>query len=493
MKDAFVSKVDRWGNLVFSTYLGGDGDDTGHDIAVGDDGSIYVTGSTASTDFPTVNPYKDGPLLCDSDAFVSKLTPSGDALVFSTYLGGTSADWGLGVAVDDAGYVYVGGQTQSGDFPTVSAYQTFQGARDACVTKLVPAGNALVYSTCLGGSAIDNTWSMALGGDGDVYITGGTQSTDYPTFNAYQTDQGNEDVFLTRLDATGADVVYSTYLGGGAMDTGTDVAVDAAGHAYVTGWTQSFDYPLVDPYQTNGNFDDVFVTKVHPAGTSLIYSTYLSGNDYDLGWGIEVDAEGGACVTGWTRSTDFPTQDPLQTHQGDMDAFLIRLAADGGSLTFGTYVGGGGEDWGRDVALDLDGNPAIAGYTYSPDFPQQNALQSHGGGKDAFVAVISSAEVPVDESALPGKTILRDNVPNPFNPRTTISFDLARREWLSIEVYAVTGQPVAQLFAGVLPAGTHTVTWDGRDSAGRSMPSGSYLIKLETTRGVEARKVSLIR
>jgi len=493
-KDAFISKFDRWGDLVYSTYLGGGGDDIGRGIAVDAYGYVYVTGSTASEYFPTVNPYKDGPLTCDGDAFVSKLSPTGDTLIFSTYLGGGSADWGIGIAVDELGYVYVGGMAQSSDFPTVNPYQTFQGARDACVTKFHPAGDSLIYSTCLGGSNIETAWGMALGSDGSVYITGQTNSTDYPTVNAYQTDQGNEDVFLTRLNASGDNVIYSTYLGGGLMDVGTSVDVDDTGNAYLTGWTQSFDFPLLNQYQFNKNYDDVFVTKFNSSG-GVVYSTYLGGNSYEVGWGIEVDATGHAYVTGWTRSTDFPTLDPIQTHQDTNDVFLTKLNPIGNGLVFSTYLGGNGDDWAWGLALDIFGNPYITGRTRSTDFPTEHPYQAYQGEADAFVAATWGLAVSVEDQtdSYPERFSLHQNAPNPFNPTTLIRYEVPSEGGrVLLSIYDVEGRLVCTLVDGVESPGVKFTSWDGRNAAGRRVASGIYFCRLTARNFEQTLKMVLL-
>ena len=313
----FVTKLSPAGNaLVYSTYLGGSGNDTGYGIAVDGVGSAYVTGVTSSTNFPTRSPY-NATLLGTTDVFVTKLSPAGNALVYSTYLGGYGHDSGTGIAVDGAGSAYVTGPTDSANFPTRSAYQaTFQGAPfDAFVTKLTSAGNALVYSTYLGGSGADWGAGIAVDGAGSAYVTGYTESTNFPTQSAYQaTFQGAPfDAFVTTLTPAGNALVYSTYLGGSDREWGAGIAVDGAGSAYVTGFTLSTDFPTQSAYQaTNQGIQDAFVTKLTPAGNALVYSTYLGGSGGDFGGGIAVDGAGSAYVTGETASTNFPTQYPYQ-------------------------------------------------------------------------------------------------------------------------------------------------------------------------------------
>jgi uncharacterized protein (TIGR03437 family) len=303
----------------------------GKGIAVDAAGSAYVTGDTYSSNFPTQSAYratKGG----NQDAFVTNLSPAGTALVYSTYLGGSSDDYCSGIAVDGAGSAYVTGNTDSSNFPTQSPYQaTRQGYYDAFVTKLAPAGNVLVYSTYLGGGDYDNGIGIAVDGAGSAYVTGRTSSTNFPTQSPYQATLpgGPTDAFVTKLSPAGTALVYSTYLGGGGTDYGRGIAVDAAGSAHVTGYTDSANFPTQAPYKATyqGGNSDAFVTKLAPVGNTLVYSTYLGGSSHDDGYGIAVDGAGSAYVTGFTASTNFPTQSPYQgTFQGgSVDAFVTKL------------------------------------------------------------------------------------------------------------------------------------------------------------------------
>ncbi len=261
-RDVFVTKLSNSGNsLIYSTYLGGSGYDYGYSIAVDGSGSAYVTGSTGSTDFPTLNPYQ-ATINGTSDLFVTKLSSSGNSLIYSTYLGGNDNDYGSGIAVDGSGSAYVTGMTSSTDFPTLNSYQgTYQGGEDAFVTKLSSSGNSLIYSTYLGGSVYDNGYSIAIDGSGSAYVTGETASTDFPTLNEYQTYQGGGDVFVTKLSSSGNILIYSTYIGGSANERAFSIAVDGSESAYVTGHIQSTDFPTLNEYQTDQGGDDAFVAK----------------------------------------------------------------------------------------------------------------------------------------------------------------------------------------------------------------------------------------
>ncbi len=387
--------------LAYSTYLGGGNDDWGYGIAVDGNGNAYVTGWTWSSDFPTLNPYQTT-LQGDFDVFVTKLSNSGNSLIYSTYLGGSGAEYDYGgeggIAVDGSGNAYVTGFTYSSDFPIEDPFQTYQGGHDVFVTKLSSSGNSLIYSTYLGGGGDDYGKGIAVNGSGYAYVTGCTISSDFPTLNPYQTTHQSRhyDVFVTKLSSTGNSLIYSTYLGGGDWDEGLGIAVDGSGNAYVTGWTVSSDFPILNPYQGTyqGDYGDAFVTKLSNPGNSLIYSTYLGGsgaeNEYGIGGGIAVDGSGYAYVRGYTYSSDFPTENPYQTYQGDADVFVTKLSSSGNSLIYSTYLGGGSRDVGFGIAIDNSGNAYVTGYTYSSDFPTLNPYQADQGSYDAFVTKLSS-------------------------------------------------------------------------------------------------------
>jgi hypothetical protein len=390
--DVFVTKLNGAGNeLVYSTYLGGNGYDAGYGIAVDAAGNAYVTGSTTSTNFPTANPFQST-FGGDNDAFVTKLNAAGNALTYSTYLGGSNADAGSGIAVDTGGDAYVTGYTYSTNFPTANPYQaTLGGVENAFVTKLNTEGSGLVYSTYLGGSSYDVGNGIAADANGNAYVTGYTYSTDFPTVNPYQAAlAGVYDAFVTKLDGVGNAAFYSTYLGGSNGDGGVGIAVDTGGNAYVTGYTYSTNFPTKNPFQSAlGGVDDAFVTKLNAAGNALTYSTYLGGSSNDAGYGIAVDSGGNAYVTGFTYSTNFPTANPYQaTFGGVEDAFVTKLNAAGSALTYSTYLGGSNYDAGRGIAVSA-GNAYVTGNTYSTDFPTKDPFQvSYGGSEDAFVAKI---------------------------------------------------------------------------------------------------------
>jgi len=337
--NAFITKLNPTGSaLVYSTYLGGTSwGDYATDIAVDGTGAAFVTGVTSSSDFPLMNPIQaicgDG-MYCYGAAFVTKINPAGSALVYSTYLGGTTdMTYGEGIALDASGNAYVVGRTSSLDFPLLNPIQGVLGGGyyDAFVTEINPAGTTFVYSTYLGGSDYEYNSSIAVDASGNAYITGRTQSLDFPVASAIQGrkagPKGQADLFVTKINAIGTALIYSTYLGGSDYEGHGSIAVDASGNAYISGYTASTDFPLVSalPWMQTGN-GDAFITKINSAGSAIAYSTLLGGTLYDEAFGVAVDASGNAYVTGTTYSSDFPLASPMQgASAGILDAFIAKI------------------------------------------------------------------------------------------------------------------------------------------------------------------------
>jgi len=405
--NAFVTELNSAGSaLIYSTYLGGVASGEALGITLDSSGNAYVTGWTASANFPTTA----GALQTTfgggyDDGFVTKLNSTGSALIYSTYLGGSSYDEGHGIAVDATGNAYVTGLSYSQNFPTIAgAFQSvLQGYDDAFVSKLNPAGSALIYSTYLGGNSYDQGNGIAVDASGNAYITGLTYSYHFPTTGqAFRTTWGGGfDAFVSKLNASGTTLLYSTYLGGSSDDYGYGIAVDASNSAYVTGRTYSPDFPTTaGAFQTTpggtggGGHDDAYVVKLNAAGSALVYSTYLGGSCDDAGYGIVVDSSGDALVTGDTCSDDFPTTDGSfqRTLGGADDAFYGELNPAGSALLYSTYLGGNGDDASDGIALDPSGNIYLVGWTSSRNFPTTNgAFQtSLSGIQNTFVIILSA-------------------------------------------------------------------------------------------------------
>ena len=349
--DGFVARLDPTGSqLLYSTYLGGSDYDSAGGLALAADGSVYVAGGTASPNFPLVHPLQPAYGGGSFDAFVARLSPAGDRLLYSTFLGGSGSDGGGRVGLDPSGVLHLVGITDSPNFPTLNAFQArFGGVDDAFIAGIKADGSGLTYASYLGGRGLEDTIHADFDRDGRTYLTGRTISPDFPVFHAYQPAyNGFRDAFVAKFDLSGG-VLYSTYLGGSGLDlltgeTGNGIASDAQGRAYVVGTTNSVDFPLVDPVQgqLGGGIcgfsgstlipcEDAFVTVLSADGSSLLFSTYLGGSGTDVGGGIAVDRRGNFFATGYTYSTDFPIVSALQPVKGgtadSYDAFLTKFTA----------------------------------------------------------------------------------------------------------------------------------------------------------------------
>ena len=330
--DAFVAKLNASGSaLVYSTFLGGIGIDSGSGIAVDAAGNAYVVGTTFSADFPTVNAFQAAKG-AQQDAFIAKINPGGTAWVYATYLGGNNVDEGNAIAVDAAGSAYITGYTASTNFPLQSPFRSSNAnSVDAFVTKMNPAGSALVYSTYLGGAGTDFGAAIAVDSSGNAYVTGAVASDDFPLVNPIQTKLSShavDDVFVTKFNPSGSALVYSTYLGGGSEDEPYALAIDKDGNAYITGRTNSSDFPLTNAIQSTRFAFDMFVTEINAAGSAKLFSTFIGGTGSESGRGIAVDQLGNIHIAGEGTSTDFPVVKPLQGANGGggaQDALVLML------------------------------------------------------------------------------------------------------------------------------------------------------------------------
>jgi hypothetical protein len=401
--------------LAYSTYLGGSSYDYAEGIAVDPSGNAYLTGFTSSTDFPTTaDAYQTTCTSCSGKysgvAFVAKLNPAGSALVYSTYLSGATL---FGIAIDSSGNAYVAGAGGTG-FPTVNPYQATNHGTigNAVVAKLNATGSGLIYSTYLGGDYFDEAFGIAVDSSDNAYVTGITNSTGFPTVNPIQATCNacagsaslfDGDAFVTEFNAAGSALVYSTYLGGSAQDVGQAIAVDSSGNAYVTGYTQSTNFPTAIPFQASNEStilattgSNAFVTKLNSGGSALVYSTYLGGSTEDLGLGIAVDFSGSAYVTGFAQSRNFPTSNALQaTMHGVNDAFVTKFNPEGSDVVYSTYLGGISADQGNSIAVDAFDNAYVTGSTASTNFPlvdpTQTTCSSCSSYNEAFVAKVNPA------------------------------------------------------------------------------------------------------
>jgi hypothetical protein len=332
--DAFAVKLNRSGSsIVYATYLGGSDHENGNGIAADMAGNAYIVGKTSSSNFPTQNAFQGSYGGGMDDAFVAKLSSTGDSFAFSTLLGGEEDEGAEGVFVDDRGRTYVVGKTWSTGFPTVNAYQgtNVVSDDDAFVTMLQSSGTTARFSTFLGGSGFDYGRAVAVDVAGSVYVVGSTSSSDFPTINALQGARALEsDMFLAKLNAAGSALVYSTYLGGSGTDIPYGIAVDPRGNAHIVGSTTSADFPTVDPIEpSDGIIRDALVVQMNSRGDALFHSSHLSGsNGRDIARGVAVDQHGAAYIIGETASSDFPTKNAfMATNPGQSETpFVMKLA-----------------------------------------------------------------------------------------------------------------------------------------------------------------------
>ncbi len=416
--------------LFYSTFLGGSSNDVAYDIAVDTNGAAYVTGYTYSLDFVITdeNYYYDSSHNGSEDIFVTKIDPSGTDFVYSTYIGGDDNEAGLGIAVDANDQAYLTGYTRSQNFPEGNGgYSSvdrrpvglaaplrdyggwLNGTEDAFVIKVNSSGDDLVYANYLGGWSNDRGQDIAVDAAGAAYITGYTFSDDFPVWGDFVPWQdylaGSEDAFVVKVSPDGGYLEYSTYLGSSSSDVGTAIAVDRGGLVYLAGYTYGW-FPV-----TWGSFDDFpgggqdgFVTKlellINDAGdldSQFVYSTFLGGRGNDAIYDLALDAGNNVYLTGRTYSADFPTTAGAfdRGYSGGEDVFVTKLAVDGESLRYSTFLGGGmadaANDAGYGIGVGLDGQAFVTGYTYSPDFPTTPGAfdPTHNGNEDVFVTRLS--------------------------------------------------------------------------------------------------------
>jgi len=403
--DAFVSKFDAdLQNLLASTYLGGsgtNGDEVVKSIAIDNTGNVYVAGKMRSSDFPTTPNAHDTTYNGAWDGFISKLDTNLQILHASTFLGGGSYDMVDSMIIDSSGNVYVSGRTESSGFPTTpGAYDpTHNGSRDAFVSKLDANLQNLQASTFLGGGGYDYGLSMAIDSSGNVYMAGSTQSSSVPTTSgAYDTtyNGGIHDAYVSKFDANLENLLASTLLGGSGsgQDEANSLIIDNSGTVYVVGFAESSDFPTTSgAYDTTHNGSrDAYVSKFDSNLENLLVSTFLGGGNEDTAYSITQDSSENIFVAGYAGSGFPTTSDAYDTsHNGGYDVFVSKLDGNLTNLLYSTFIGGGNNDTARSMDIDGNGNVYVAGETYSSDFPTTSEAYNttYGGSGDAFVTKLS--------------------------------------------------------------------------------------------------------
>ncbi len=407
--------------LIFSTFLGGSLHDLGRDIVVDSENNIYLIGTTASPDFPTTN-FSYNPLFRGTlDVFISKLSPDGSYMLYSTYIGGSFDDYGRAIAIDSNNFMYITGYTSSADFPTTfgSYDPIFNGGTDVFVCKISPDGSNLTYSTFIGGSEVtaffepdefgwanapEEGYALELDDQNNVYVTGITDSPDFPTtIGAYDTSYNDRgDCFILKLNQDGSDLIFSTFIGGSHVEWfGGSFALDSDYNIYVTGATGSTDFPTTpgcydDSY--NGGDTDIILFKLTSDGSDLVYSTYIGGKNWDRGWRIALDSEANAYLTGWTFSDDFPTTPGCfdSSLAGGSDIIVLKMNQDGSGVVYSTLLGGSDNEFHSQIALDSNNDVYISGSAFSDngstDFPVTPGCydDSHNGNWDGILCKLNS-------------------------------------------------------------------------------------------------------
>jgi hypothetical protein len=406
--DAVVVKIEaRTGRLAWATRTGGSAWDAAGDLTVARDGSVYVTGSTRSSDFPTtpdaVQRRFGGP---DRDGFLLKLDSKGK-IVYSTLLGGSKNDETTSLAVTEDGTVFIGGVTMSADFPGSRAAQLGPGGRpDGFICQLRPGDPGSLRTVLLGGKNAEQITSLALDNFGSLFAAGYTASSDFPLKNPVQPRFGGEvDAFLVKLRISDWSLLFSTYLGGSKMDGAYAVSLDSSGNPIVSGVTESADFPTTPSafqLRRRGSVD-AFVTKLSGDGSRILWSTYYGGSkansDQYLGGSLAVDEAGRVWLTGMTNSPDLPTRNPFQASYGggDFDGFLAAFSSDGSKLCYGSYIGGNGHDILEGLAVG-GGKVYASGLSSSADLRQVGSQIQPGYGGGPYDAIVIGLEVPVDRS-----------------------------------------------------------------------------------------------
>ncbi|MBN1824797.1 MAG: SBBP repeat-containing protein [Candidatus Eisenbacteria bacterium] len=534
--DIFIVKMSGdMTSLLAATFLGGsssEGTGQGDCLALDGDCNVYVAGFTMSNDFPVTPGARDTTYAANGDVFVSKFDPDLTTLLASTYFGKRQYESANTVLVDDQGRVFVAGRTKSDNLPTTPGCydSTWNGqgpvswGGDLFITRFDSDLTVLEASTYLGSAGWEQGGYMALDGEGNPVIAGSTGGSDFPTTGGVYDETYNGgvlaggDVFVARMDSDLTTLLASTFLGGSANDFGHAVTLDDSGRVYVTGETgeaSTSDFPTTpgaydETYNTWGgnNRNDVFLSRLSPDLSTLQASTFLGGGGLEIGLSVRVNSEGDLFVSGSTVSYDFPTApcayDPgynggSQDYGGDL--FVSRLDGDLTELRASTFLGGSGEESSGRMILDGDENPVVVGQTPSANFPcapgAWAANHSGGFGDDVVLvrldAGLSEAGTAVEEGAPPPVGAALTIRPNPFNPSTTVSFEMKKAGRVAADIFDSAGRFVAHLVEGTFDPGPVRIAWDGAGRNGEPLPSGVYLCRLRAGGEILCAKMILLR
>ncbi|MDK9699036.1 MAG: T9SS type A sorting domain-containing protein [bacterium] len=500
-RDGYITHFNASGSqLLFSTSIGGGGDDGCTGVLIDSVGNVVVAGIARSGDFPTTSSF--GPRGGDGDGFVTKLNSTGSAIQYSVVIGGSSTDQLDDLCSDGIGGYYASGLTASANFPITNALQnSMHGNSDGFLLHLNASGTQLLFCTFLGGNSIDGILAIDYDRSGYLWAAPTTLSSDFPiTADAIDTSFGGGegyDCALLCLTADGSQLLYSTYWGGSSYDVAQTVKVLNTNEVLVTGYTSSLDFPT-----TPGAFDTLhlgtrkaFVTKFNQNGRSVVFSTLLGGTGSDLAAPSDLSTNGSILITGQTNSADFPVTANCfdATYNGGGDCFVAVLDSTGSNLLYGTYLGGSNSDDGFCVTVDNNNDIYVSGITDSPSFPTTpNGFDPtyNAGFEDAFLTKIhiDTTDIATERILFPQTYSLSQNYPNPFNSSTTISYSLPKPGFVDLKLFDITGREVATLVNQKQQTGSYRVTIDGQH-----LSSGTYFVRMQSGDFVKTKKMVLLR
>lgn len=505
--EGYLARISPDGTeLLYATFIGASRHDVCRDVALDAEGNIYVAGITSSDDFPVTPDALDGTYACCNDVFLVKLDPTGTQLLYGTYIGGLKEDKARAVAVLAPDIVCISGHTESPTFPvTPGAFdESHNGDWDVFVTLLDISSGEILYSTFLGGQGEDESWDLAFDGLGNIYVTGYTESLDFPTTpGAFDTDpNGNDDGFVAKLDPVGGGLSYSTYLGGSDLDRTLRMAVTEEGEAIVDGFTRSANFP-VTPGAYDETFDgdeDGFVLRLNAAGSDLRFSTLLGGENKDRSQGIILDGLGSIFVAGETRSDDFPPvmgPGPYPDQRGSTDVYVVQLDPMGRNIIGTFLIGGSGWEAPWDLTLASEFTLTLAGATDDQPYPttEKSFGRTYNGGEFDGIITQVNFRRPASSTWGPSTGSPRGALrvfPNPTPRDIDVSFVLPRSGRARLDLTDVRGRHVLTLVDGWLDQGEHRLTEVLSTGHGR-IPTGFYLLRLVTPSGSWSEKILLSR
>jgi len=464
---------------LFSVLMGGNSIEQGLALALDAGSNVYITGTTASADFPTTPGCYDDELDGVYDVFVSKLSSDGSELLSSTFIGGDNHDEGYGIAIDTSNRTYITGRTYSSDFPTTPGCYNDSpgGASDAFVCKLSENGSKLLYSSYLGGDGYDQGKDISLDATSKVYLTG-LASSGFPTTPGSHDDSfnggyhGGGDAFVCKMDLDASELLWSTFLGGGGNEGGESLVLDSRNNIYVVGWTNSSDFSTTPGCFDDeiDDYDDGFISKLSHNGSELIYSTFLGGNLRDVPQGVDLDSANNAWVVGYTLSEDFPTTNNAlnASDMAEDDVFLFALSANGSEMVYSSYVGGGWYDMGYGIVVDSRNNIHVTGTTRSEDFPTtEGSYESFWKGLASEVFLfklnLTQPEAFID-SSFPG--LIRNGTEIMLSGHGKDDGTITRYVWRSSIDSELHNGTVANFSTGVLSPGEHFIYFKVQDDVG---------------------------